>query len=74
MASRISLDVLLKSIADSMTSVLNPAEEFKELCSFAEDTGWKKIGESEKGVIYKNESLGINEFTLPWPYPDYNNK
>lgn len=37
---------------------------FQELCSFAEDNGYQKAGETDKGVIYKN---GNDQLVIPFP-------
>ena len=52
MEEKINLEMLMKGLADAMKPVLDPVEEFRELCAFAEDTGWKKVCETEAGVKY----------------------
>lgn len=37
---------------------------FQDLCSFAEDIGYQKTGETDKGIIYKN---GTDKLVIPFP-------
>ncbi|VVB82154.1 Uncharacterised protein [uncultured archaeon] len=64
--------VWIFSIDKFAKSTPNPAG-FNELCSFAEDIGYKKIGETKEGLIYQD---GVDKLVISFPenYNNYNKK